>query len=72
MCGQASTHVNHHEVLAKKDEDCFGHVFFYLFNQRMAIYHLSRQRRIFYLVLPVLLLNSAFLWKTAVILIDEI
>lgn len=48
------------------------HVFLYLLNQRMAIYHREGQLRIFYLARSVPGLNSAFLWKTAVILIDEI
>lgn len=49
-----------------------GHVFLYLLNQRMAIYHREGQLRIFYLARSVPGPNSAFLWKTAVILIDEI
>lgn len=48
------------------------HVFLYLLNQRMAIYHREGQLRIFYLDRSVPAPNSAFLWKTAVILIDEI
>lgn len=48
------------------------HVFLYLLNQRMAIYHREGQLRIFYLARSVPAPNSAFLWKTAVILIDEI
>lgn len=44
----------------------------YLLNQRTAIYHQEGQLRIFYLVRSVPGPNSAFLWKTAVILIDEI
>lgn len=48
------------------------HVFLYLLNQRMAIYHQEGQLRIFYLVRSVPGPKSAFLWKTAVILIDEI
>lgn len=48
------------------------HVFLYLLNQRMAIYHREGQLRIFYLVRSVPGPKSAFLWKTAVILIDEI
>lgn len=48
------------------------HVFLYLLNQRMAIYHGEGQLRIFYLARSVPAPNSAFLWKTAVILIDEI
>lgn len=48
------------------------HVFLYLLNQRMAIYHRGGQLRIFYLSRSVPQPNSAFLWKTAVILIDEI
>lgn len=48
------------------------HVFLYLLNQRMAIYHREGQLRIFYLASSVPGPNSAFLWKTAVILIDEI
>ena len=48
------------------------HVFLYLLNQRMAIYHREGQLRIFYLARSVPGPNSAFLWKTAVILIDEI
>lgn len=54
---------------------CFSvlwHVFLYLLNQRMAIYHREGQLRIFYLARSVPGPNSAFLWKTAVILIDEI
>lgn len=54
---------------------CFSvlwHVFLYLLNQRMAIYHQEGQLRIFYLARSVPQPNSAFLWKTAVILIDEI
>lgn len=47
-------------------------VFLYLLNQRVAIYHREGQLRIFYLACSVPRLNSAFLWKTAVILIDEI
>lgn len=47
-------------------------VFLYLLNQRMAIYHWEGQLRIFYLARSVPAPNSAFLWKTAVILIDEI
>lgn len=47
-------------------------VFLCLLSERMAIYHRSRQRRIFYLALSDLVPNSVFLWKTAVILIDEI
>lgn len=47
-------------------------VFLYLLNQRMAIYHREGQLRIFYLARSVPGPNSAFLWKTAVILIDEI
>lgn len=43
-----------------------------LLNQRMAIYHREGQLRIFYLARSVPGPNSAFLWKTAVILIDEI
>lgn len=48
------------------------HVFLYLLNQRMPIYHREGQLRILYLVRSVPGPNSAFLWKTAVILIDEI
>ena len=48
------------------------HVFLYLLNQWMAIYHREGQLRIFYLARSVPAPNSAFLWKTAVILIDEI
>lgn len=48
------------------------HAFLYLLNQRMAIYHREGQLRIFYLACTVPGPNSAFLWKTAVILIDEI
>lgn len=48
------------------------HVFLYLLNQRMAIYHPEGQLRIFYLARSAPGPNSAFLWKTAVILIDEI
>lgn len=44
----------------------------YLLNQRMPIYHREGQLRILYLVRSVPGPNSAFLWKTAVILIDEI
>lgn len=54
---------------------CFSvlwRAFLYLLNQRMAIYHREGQLRIFYLARSVPGPNSAFLWKTAVILIDEI
>lgn len=47
-------------------------LFLYLLNQRMPIYHREGQLRIFYLAHSVPGPNSAFLWKTAVILIDEI
>lgn len=43
-----------------------------LFAQRTPIYHGEGQLRILYLIRSVPRPNSAFLWKTAVILIDEI